>query len=198
MAAKDVLITAGRVYVAQLGTARPTKNDPFGITPAGWIQLALLSQSIKISFERTVQDKMVENALGKIGQRVTGESLTVETGMAEFTLQYLQYAWGGIYTTFPADASNKGYEKLTGGGDICVPTSEWYVEFLYSGDDCGGQAFPLRLMFIGEAQKGGGTVELGKTVQTEIPLMISASHDVDKPANMQLYEWQKVTANVVT
>jgi len=195
---RHVLITPGRVLVAPLGTARPDEDVPWGTVPTGYERLGLLSQSIKISFERTVQEKMVENALGKIGQQVTAESLTVETGIAEFRLKELQYAWGGIYTHVPAGASQKEYETLEGGGDICIPSSEWLLEFQYPGEECGGLPFPLRLAFIGEASKGGGTVELGKTNQTEIPLMISASHDTDMPLGKQLFKWLKVLADATS
>ena len=186
MAAKDVLIAAGRVLVAPLDTARPDETIPFATVPAGYTLLNELSQSVKITYEKAVQDKNSENALGKIGQVVINETLTVETGLNEFTLDNLREAWGGVYT------DNTTWETLTGGGDICIPTVDWLIEIPYHDAECGGTILPLRLAFRGEAEKGGGTIEFGKETQTEIPLMISASHDTSKAIGQQLFEWLKV------
>jgi hypothetical protein len=186
MAERDVMVAAGRVLTAPLDTTRPDETIPFDTIPTGYTRLGELSQSIKITYEKTVLDIVSQNALGKIGQRVTNEILTVETGINEFLLSNLRDAWGGTFT------DNVTWEELKGGGDICIPTVEWLLEFPYHDVTCGGTILPLRLMFRGEAEKGGGTIEFGKENQTEIPLMISASHDTSKPIGEQLYEWQKV------
>lgn len=188
MAAKDIFLGAGNIYVAPLGTTRPDQNTPFGTAATGYTKLNELAESIKITYERTVTELTSENALGKKGQRVTQETLNIETALNEIHLEDLQRAWGGTYT------DNVTYETLKGGGNICIPTVEWVFEFPYYADEDCGSPLPLRLAIIGEAEKGGGTLEFGKTVQSKIPLMISASHDTSKPAGEQLFEWLKVLA----
>jgi hypothetical protein len=132
---------------------------------------------------------MVEQAMSKIGSKVTAETLTLETSLAEFTLANLQLLWPGILTITPAAVGQPGTEKLVGGNAICLSTIQWGFEGLYQNEDCSVN-LPLRFFCEGESEMGG-QLEFGKATQTGLPLKVEASYSF---ATNTLYEWFKVTA----
>jgi len=196
MPAADVLIGAVRVWKSPVGTTRPDESVAYGAAwGAGWEELGYTATPLTVNLEREFINKMVEQALSKVGKFISGETLTLETTLAEFTMDNLQLAWGGTVTEVAAAAGQEGYEELKGGGSICLSTLQWGFEGLYQDAACENQ-WPVRFFCIGEAEMGG-QLEFGKTVQTGIPLRIEASEDLDQPAGQRLYHWLKVTADAL-
>lgn len=198
MPAADILIGSVRVFKSPVGTAVPDENDiGYGDAwPAGWTELGYTAAPLTANLEREFINKMVEQALSKVGKYISGETLTLETTLAEFTMDNLALAWGGTVIDTAAGAGQVGMEELKGGGSICLSTLQWGFEGLYQDAACENQ-WPVRFFCIGEAEMGG-QLEFGKTVQTGIPLRVEASEDLDKPAGQRLYHWQKVTANATS
>jgi hypothetical protein len=192
MPAADVLITPVWVWTSPVGTARPYEEVPYGANWPGWKRLGYTDKPLTVNLEREIQKKMVEQAMSKIGSKVTGETLTLETSLAEFTLSNLQLLWPGILTITPASAGVPGTEKLVGGNAVCLSTIQWGFEGLYQNEDCSVN-LPLRFYCIGEAEMGG-QLEFGKATQTGIPLKVEGSFDFGGTHGGTLYEWFKWVA----
>lgn len=192
MSAADIIIGAAWVWQSPVGVARPYADVPYGAAWPGWRRLGLTSAALTANLERTRTNKMVQQALGKVGTVITGETLTLETSLAEFTLENLSLSWPGYLTVSPAEVGRVGYERLQGGGKVCLATLQWGFEGLFQNEDCSVQ-FPLRFYCIGEAEMGG-QITFGKEDQTGIPFRVEASYELERPAGRQLYEWYKITA----
>lgn len=188
MSAADVLITPVWVWTAPVGTARVYEDVGYGVAWPNWKRLGYTNSPLTVNLERTRINKMVEQARTKIGSIVSEENLTMETNLAEFTMDNLALAWGGMVTKTPAGASQAAYETLKGGGQVCLSTLQWGFEGLYQNEDCTVQQ-PFRFFCIGEAEMGG-QLTFGKAEQTGIPLTVEASYDFDSGL---LFEWIKVT-----
>lgn len=189
MSAADVLITPVWVWTSPAGTARVYEDVAYGAAWPGWKRLGYTNSPLTTNLERERQNKMVEQAMAKIGSKVTGETLVIETSLAEFTLSNLALLWPGRLTITPAAVGQPGVERLSGGGEsyACLSTLQWGFEGLYQNEDCSVN-LPLRFFCIGEAEMGG-ELEFGKAVQTGLPLRVEASFDF---ATGLLYEWVKV------
>lgn len=188
MPAADVLITPVWVWTAPVGVPRVYEDVAYGANWPGWKRLGYTDKPLTVNLEREIQKKMVEQAMAKIGSKITGETLTLETSLAEFTLANLQLLWPGRLTITPAAVGVAGTEKLIGGGAICLSTIQWGFEGLYQSEDCSTN-LPLRFFCEGEAEMGG-KLEFGKATQTGLPLKVEASYSFDTG---QLYEWFKWT-----
>ncbi|RJQ32786.1 MAG: hypothetical protein C4589_00190 [Peptococcaceae bacterium] len=188
MPAADVLITPVWVWSAPLGVDRPYEDVAYGANWAGWKRLGYTSAPLTANLERSRINKMVEQSRTKIGSVVSEENLTLETTLAELTLDNLALAWGGRVTHQAAGTGQTGYELLRGGGQISLETLQWGMEGLYTNPD--GVDLPLRLFVIGEAQLGG-QLTFAKSEQVGIPLRVEASFDFDTGL---LYDWIKVIA----
>jgi hypothetical protein len=189
MAVADILITPVWVWSSPVGTPRPYESVAYGAAWPGWKRLGYTNSPLTSNLERERTNKMVEQAMSKVGSQVTGETLTFETALAEFTLANLQLLWPGILTITPAAVGQPGTERLVGGNKACLSTLQWGFEGLYQNEDC-SVSLPLRFWCIGEAEMGG-QLEFGKATQTGLPLRVEASFDF---ATGQLYEWFKVVA----
>lgn len=189
MAAADVLITPVWVWTSPVGTPRVYEDVAYGANWPGWKRLGYTDKPLTTNLEREVQKKMVEQAMAKIGSKVTSETLTIETSLAEFTLANLSLLWPGRLTITPAAVGQPGTERLTGGGYVCLSTLQWGFEGLYQNEDCSVN-LPLRFFCEGEAEMGG-ELEFGKATQTGLPLRVEASYSF---ASQTLYEWFKVFA----
>jgi hypothetical protein len=192
MPAADVLITPVTIWRSSVGVARPYEDVAYGANWAGWAKLGLTSAALTVNLERTKTDKIVQQALGKIGSVITNEVLTISTTLAEMTMDNLALSWPGIVSKEPAAAGQAAYERLQGGGKICLNTLQWGFEGLYQDEECAVQ-LPLRFFCIGEAEMGG-EIAFDKENQTGIPFQVSASYELEQPPGKQLYEWFKVTA----
>lgn len=194
--AENIVISAGELYVAALGTTKPTTNLAFnGVWPDGWRSMGFTSDSVAINIEREFMDKMVEQAMGKIGSEVIGETLTVTTTLAELTMQNLQKVWDGIYTEVPATVGNRGFERLQGGGSGCAETILWGIEASYLKESTCVR-YPIRFFCVGEGGRGG-ELTFKKGEQTGIPFTISGSHDLSQALGRQLFDMYKITAEAL-
>lgn len=189
MAAADILITPVWVWTSPVGVARPYEEVAYGGNWPGWRRLGYTNSPLTANLEREVQKKMVEQAMAKVGSKVTEETCTFETALAEFTLANLSLLWPGRLTIQYPTTTQMGTERLTGGGYACLSTLQWGFEGLYQNEDCTVN-LPFRFYCIGEAEMGG-ELEFGKATQTGLPLRVEASFDF---ASGLLYEWFKVTS----
>jgi len=189
---ENIVISAGDLFVAPAGTTRPTPNLGFkGVWPDGWRYMGLTSDASEINIEREFMDKMVEQAMGKVGSEVVGETLTITTTLAELTMQNLQLVWGGEFTDVAAGVGTTAYERLRGGGSGCSQTMLWGFEASYLKESTCTR-YPIRFFCLGEGAKGGG-LGFKKGEQVGIPFTVSGSHDISLPEGIQLFEMYKVT-----
>lgn len=192
---KNITFASAWLYVSQVGVTRPASTVAYGGDwGAGWRNVGMTTDPVKFTYTPTKTDKVVQQALSKVGVSRTMEKATIVTALAESTLENLQLAYGGIYTQIEQAVGVQGKEVLTVGGSSCISTLQWGIE-AYWEKDC-GERLPFRLFCIGEAEVGG-ELAFDKSNILKYPLTIDVSADLAQPINKQMFEIYRVLGNAL-
>jgi hypothetical protein len=137
-------------------------------------------------------DLVVEEALTPVARVKSGETLTLETTLAEITSAYLSLGIGGTASTTAAGAGQVGKDELVVGGTTTETVRAWGFEGTYR--DSSGTSYPLRVFVYRATAIVNGALEFAKASYPGIPLQIKALADTSKTVGQQLFKLQRVTA----
>lgn len=192
----DILAGPARIYTAPVGTTLPIDTlAEDAAWPAGWVEIGYTKEPLTIAAETEVFDIEVEQSRAPVATRIIGQTLTIETVMAEMKLQQMAWAQGvGEYTlTTPPGAATEGLEVLTIGGEFAPTERAWGFEgktFSLNG----AAAYPIRVFVYRGVGQGNLELEFSKADYTGVTLNIKGLADTTKAVGAQLMRVARVIA----
>jgi hypothetical protein len=197
MPASDIIVSAARIFRAPVGTALPAKTVAYGDAWGGaWVEFGYTAAPLTVNRGIETIKKMVQQELSSVGEVKTGESFTLETVLAEFTMANLGAVTGDETDSEAAASGVPGYDTIQGGGQTTLPVYAWGVEFLKYEDDTADERAYRLLIPKGRAILNGN-LEFGKEVQTGIPFRVEAQADLTLPRGQRLYSGYGITADAL-
>lgn len=109
MNAYEILTGAGRIYVAAVGTAFPTVDATPG---AGWTDLGETDGGVKASLKQKIEKHRTDQRTGAVKATRSEEDMTIETKLAQATLENLAKILGGTVTDTPPGAGTIGTRSI--------------------------------------------------------------------------------------
>jgi hypothetical protein len=184
-----------KVYKAPVGESLPSENTvAYGVAWGGnWVAFGLTKAPLSCNYSADEFEAKVQEALAAVKRRKTGEALTLETVLAELTLDNLQLGTGGTVTDTPAGGAQVQKEELEAGNTAVLAESAWGFEGEYRKDD--GTQFPIRFFVFRGTATLNGALEFGKEDFPGVALQIKALNDGSQSAGKQLFKVQKVLAD---
>src|SRR5574340_544819 len=194
MSVSDILVAGATVWKAPVGTALPDETTVAAGAAWGgtWEQIGYTAAPLSVKVEKEQLDLMIQQAIGVVGRVNTKENWSLETTLAEYAMDHLALALGGIVGTTPAGAGQVGYDQYDAGGDTTLDRISFGFEGTYV--SAAGNTHPVRLVVWIATAEAGAELEFGKETQTGIPLKIKAIQDLSKAAGKQYVSGYKVTA----
>ncbi len=171
MNAYEILTGVGRLYVATVGTAFPAVN---GAPGANWYDVGETEGGVTVTPDQTVNESTTDQRTGGVKARRSEESLTIETRLAQGTLENLAAVLGNTATDTPSGVGTIG-TRQTG-----LTRSRTVTEYalLFRGNSAYGN-WPAQYE-IPRGYFGGGTaMEHMKDGQTTIPVEFHALVDLN-------------------
>lgn len=105
----ELLNGAGLLYVAPVGTAFPLVTA----TPsASWRELGETVDGVKATFDQKTEKFRTDQRTGAVKAVRTEEDVTIETKLAQATLENLADLLGNTVTDTPASSGSAGYRTL--------------------------------------------------------------------------------------
>ncbi|MDD5059304.1 MAG: hypothetical protein PHQ60_15715 [Sideroxydans sp.] len=198
MATADILLTPARIFYAPVGEELPDENtvdygDEWG---GNWEDLGYTLTPVTMNISRELFELFVEQLTNPVKRKITQETLTIETTLAEITGDNLLLAFGGSVTETPAGAGQVEKVELEAGGDTTPDVYAFGLEGEYVDDD--NESFPVRVLMFRGNPILGGAMQFAKAAGMGIPIRITAEADTTKDVGKQLLLIQKVTADALT
>jgi len=109
MIAQEILTGVGRLYIAAVGTAFPAVNEAPG---ASWRDVGETVDGVTVTLDQTINEFTTDQRTGPVKATRSEESLTIETKLAQGTLENLADALGNTVTDTPPGAGTIGTRKL--------------------------------------------------------------------------------------
>lgn len=191
----ELMIGNAILYQAPVGTAPPADSVAAGgAWPAGWVRVGLTSAPLTVAYEYDTAAPDVQETLADIDRAKTSEGATLETRMAQINLTLLPMAWGGTTTVTAPGVGQVGKEEYTVGGDKRLPKAAWGFEGEWIDEN--DTVRPVRCFIWRGTPTEGGELEFSKADYNEgVALKIGALGDLSKAKGLQLFKWQRITAN---
>lgn len=187
----DIVMTSAKVFVGTLAATLPADTVAVdGAWPAGWTAIGFTKTPLKATYDYDIGDVMIEQDLAAVDRRKVKESLTLETVLAEFSADNLNYSWDGTVTPTAAGVGQPGKEEISIGGVATLTKRQWGFEGSYIDED--GTNFPIRVFVWKATASAGAAMEMGKADYMGIPLKVSALADRTKSAGARLFKVQKI------
>ena len=187
MAISDIMISPARLLSAPLGTTLPADSLALEAAwPAGWLDVGYTAAPLSVEYTYEKTKKEIQESISLVGAKKSAESLKLETTLAEFTLDNIAHAWGGVVTETPAGAGQVGKEEISGGDNTSIDQRMYGFEGSWEDDE--GTLWPIRFIIFKGGVEVGGKLEFGKAVQTGIPLKIEAYADMTKSRGARLFK----------
>ena len=198
MATADILVTPARIFYAPVGESLPDENSvAYGEAWAGnWADLGYTLNPVTMNITRDLFELFVEQLTNPVRRKITQETLTIETTLAEITGDNLLLAFGGTVTETPAGAAQVAKTELEAGGDTSPDVYAFGLEGEYLDDS--NDSFPVRVLMFRGNPILGGAMQFAKSAGMGIPIRITAEADTTKAVGKQLLLIQKVTADHTT
>lgn len=159
----------GTLYYGTFGQAEPADSE-INNTPAasGWTDVGGTNDGVTLKIDQTWDELKVDQVVEVVGRRLTKREATVETFLAEPTLELL-----AVSSNFSAPSTGAGYKYLEPGNDTSA-TQPIYRTFLVDGFAPGG----FRRRFFLRRGLNPESVELAykKDAQTFIKVGIAAHY----------------------
>lgn len=190
----DVLVSEANVLFAPLSTAIPDETTiAYGAYPwAGWTLLGYTSAPATFSYGYDVFSADVQQLTTPIKQRKTTETLTIGTTLAQFDGDILALVLSGTNVVTPAGAGQKGFSRVTAGGDTNL--AEWMFGIEGYRIDVAGNKQPVRVIVYKATITASGDIPFDKAAITGIPITITALGDPTKAVGASLVEVISVLA----
>lgn len=193
----DLLKSKAVMWIAPTGEAIPDEtNIVAGANWAGnWVKVGFTKEPLSFLYEFDESELMIEQALGPVKRRKTGEHATFETVLAETTALNLAYVSGDdgqLVAETAAGVAQKAFEELAVGNEALL--TEWICGFEGIHYDASEDEQPIRVFFtVCTININGALIFSQKDDDyTGIPVQVKALAD---PANsFKLYKWYRVTA----
>ena len=198
MATADILLTPARIFYAPVGETLPDENSvAYGEAWGGnWSDLGYTLNPVTMNITRDLFELFVEQLTNPVRRKITQETFTIETTLAEITGDNLLLAYGGTVTETPAGAAQVAKTELEAGGDTTPDVYAFGLEGEYVDDD--NDSFPVRVLMFRGNPILGGAMQFAKSAGMGIPIRITAEADTTKAVGKQLLLIQKVTADHTT
>ena len=189
-----IILGPVKVYRAPVGEAKPNENSVgYGVAWGGnWVAFGLTEAPLSCNYSAEYFEAKVQEVLAAVKRRKTSEEMTLETVLAELTLDNLQMGTGGTVTDTAAGAAQVGKEELEAGNTAVMGEYAWGFEGEYRTD--AGVQFPLRFGVFRGTSTLNGPLEFGKEGQPGVNLQVKALNDGSQSAGKQLFWVQKVLA----
>ncbi len=194
MATTDILITPAKIYYAPVGETLPSAElIGYGEAWGGnWTDVGYTLTPLSANFDRTTFKLFVEQLTNPVRTKITEETLTFETTLAELTGDNLVLGFGGTVIETAADVDSPAKSTLEMGGDTTPDVYAWGFEGEYVTDD--NESLPVRIFVFRGAPILGGSLEFAKAAAVGIPIRIEAEADTDKVVGKQLMKIEICTA----
>jgi len=192
----NVTHSKGMVYTASYGEAEPADDVAYGTAWGGnWARVGYTMAPVTLAYEDERAEIGVQEALTKIKEFKTAESVVLETTLAELDASYLNLAAAsGAVTDTAAGADQVQKEAWVVGGESVVNEYAWGIEARYI--DGSGTTWPIRIYVWKGVAKLNGALEFSKDADAAvgIGLQISALADTTKSEGQQLLKFERVLA----
>lgn len=181
LTAYEILTGVGKLYVAPAGTAKPSLDtDP---AAAGWTEVGETVDGVTITLAQEIEEFRTDQRTGPVKATRTEENLTIETRLAQATLENLAQTLGGLtVTTVPAGTGTMGYKwhGLYRGQDV----QEFAILFRGNSPygDFPAQFYVPRGYFAGETG-----LEYKKDGQVVIPVEFHALEDLNAASEAERF-----------
>jgi hypothetical protein len=194
----NIIKTGAVLWVAPTGEAKPDETSViFGAAWGGnWARVGYTKAPLTAAYASEEADGKVQEELAPVKRWRIGESLILETVLAELTAAYLQLAAANqtAVSSTAAGAGQKAYEETGLGGVAELTEKAWGFEGLFinaSGDD-----EPVRLFVHKGTAMVNGALEFSKVNDdyTGVPIQIKALTDTTQTAGKKLALFHRVTA----
>ena len=111
MAAYDILIGTGKLYVADTGTTFPTLDeDP--ATTSGWRYVGPTADGIKVDFDETINEFSSDQDIGTVEAIRSEEKAMITANLFEATLENLADVMSQSVTSIAAGSGTTGYKQI--------------------------------------------------------------------------------------
>lgn len=191
MQVTDIISGPVKVYYAPIGTTLPADSLAFGAAwPAGWVNWGSTKEPLKMIYEGTPLEIMVEEALASVDRRIQAEKGTLECVLAELTATNLNLAAGGQLVTTAAGSGQVGKEDWYVGGNARLIKRMFAFEGDYYDED--DAHFPIRLFVWRATCVPHAELSFSKKEQLGLAVKVDALADLTKPINQQLWQFQKI------
>ncbi len=196
--ATNLIVGGAALYYAPVGTVTPADTVDYGVAwTAPWARLGLTKAPVVFKYEQEVADHQVEEALAAVRRTIIGESVTVETVLAELTPEYLAIGSGrptSEVTTTVSGVATAGTDAITLGGHAAPVELAIGMEGMYV--TAAGVKLPLRVFLHRTTITMGGDLQFSWRANDYpgIPILIRGMADVSKSVGNQLFKMVRVTA----
>jgi hypothetical protein len=191
----SVLVAEAAILYAPTGTALPDETsvawNTFG-SWTGWTMLGYTTQPTTFTYAYDTLQVDVQQSLAPIKQRKINESVVLASALAQFEGALLALVLSGTNVTTAAGAGQKGFDRVTTGGDPALTERMFAIEGWRQ--DSAGTKQPVRCFIYRGTITANGAVPFNKSAVTEIPITITGLGDSTKAIGANLLEWQIVTA----
>jgi hypothetical protein len=195
--AANIMKTGAILWYAPIGEALP---DPTAIGAGvawggNWARVGFTKAPVKMKYDVKTTDIEAEEFLGPIDRYRIGESVTIETELAELIAEYMALMGGGEPSDTAAAEGQVGMEELDVGNQPRITKYQWGFEGIRF--DELNNSLPVRVFFTRATAVFGGELEFSQKTDgyPGIPVSISALADLD--ASGRMFKWQRVTAPAV-
>lgn len=172
MEAYELLTGVGELFIAPAGEAKPALSATPGVN---WVSLGVTDGGVKIIKTQSIEKHRVDQRVGIVKAHRTEEGQTVETSLAQATLENFANVVGGDVTDTAAGVGTIGYRTVKNYKGKVVEE----FALLFRGDS------PYGANFVGQYYVPRGFMdddvetEYVKDGKTLIPVKFEAMEDLD-------------------
>lgn len=190
MEAYELLTGVGEIFIAPAGEAKPALNAAPG---GNWVSLGVTDGGVKVTKTQTIEKHRVDQRVGIVKAHRTEEGQTVETSLAQATLENYVNVVGGSVTDTPPGVGTIGVRSVKNYRGKVVEE----FALLFRGDS------PYGANFVGQYYVPRGFMdddvetEYQKEGKTLIPVKFEAMEDlsaVDAEDRFGQYDYQDAAA----
>lgn len=198
MAVTDILVTPATIYYAPVGEALPDETSVgYGDAWGGnWTNLGYTLEPVSLSYETTTFELEVEQITLPVRRVRTGETVMIETTLAEMTATNLALVVDGSSTTTAAGVGQVGWDEILAGGSVDL--SEYAFGFEGFRVTSANVRLPVRVFFYKGNAVLNGQLTFAKGAGAGIPIQIKALPDTTQAAGEQILVIHNVTAVATT
>lgn len=192
MPSANFVMTHARILYAPTGTSLPNETSvAWGAAWSGFTEPGDLLDELRITLVSTFSGISPQNANGDTNDYQTGEKLTADSILGDFTGPNIALLIQGTNTTTAAGVSQKPNWKIKGGGRRVV--NKYLFGFEGFRQDVNGTLQPVRVFFYIASIRQNGAWRFNKDQKLGAPFTVKAYHDTTKTIGEQLWEIHIVT-----